>query len=57
MAGRNYGVVNEDWVKKLNYIALRDVMLSYRMPTNICSKLNAKSMNLILAGHNLGYLL
>ena len=57
MAGRNYGVVNEDWVKKLNYIALRDVMLSYRMPTNICSKLNAKSMNLIFAGHNLGYLL
>ena len=57
MAGRNYGVVNDDWIKKLNYIALRDISLSYRMPSNICDKLKAKHVNLILSGHNLGYLL
>ncbi|MDH6303516.1 iron complex outermembrane receptor protein [Parabacteroides sp. PF5-5] len=57
MAGRNYGVVSDAWVKKLNYIALRDVSLSYRVPTAFCQKLKAKSLNLTLAGHNLGYLL
>ncbi|MFT3993571.1 MAG: SusC/RagA family TonB-linked outer membrane protein [Dysgonomonas sp.] len=57
MAGRNYGVVSEDWVKKLNYIALRDVSVSYRVPGTFCQKIKAKNMNLTLAGHNLGYLL
>ncbi len=56
MAGRNYGVISDDWVKKLNYIALRDVSLSYRVPTNFCEKLKAKNMVLTFAGHNLGYL-
>jgi iron complex outermembrane receptor protein len=51
------GVVSSDWVKKLNYIALRDVSVSYRVPTSFCNKMKAKNMNLILAGHNLGYLL
>lgn len=57
MAGRTYGVVSDDWVKKLNYIALRDVSVSYHMPTSLCRKLHAKNMVLTLAGHNLGYLL
>lgn len=51
------GVVNDSWVKKLNYIALRDVSLSYRVPTSFANKIKAKNMNLTLAGHNLGYLL
>ncbi|WP_024995004.1 SusC/RagA family TonB-linked outer membrane protein [Phocaeicola paurosaccharolyticus] len=51
------GVVNDAWFKKLNYIALRDVSLSYRMPSKIYSKIGAKNMNLTLSGHNLGYLL
>lgn len=57
MAGRNYGVVNDDWVKKLNYIALRDITLSYNVPKAFCNKMKAKNMTLVLAGHNLGYLL
>ena len=57
MAGRAYGVVNDAWVKKLNYIALRDVTVSYRVPSSFCEKISAKSMNLTLSGHNLGYLL
>ena len=57
MAGRNYGVVSDDWVKELNYIALRNVSLSYRVPTSFTQKLKVNSMNLILTGYNLGYLL
>jgi len=53
----DYGVVTDNWVKKLNYIALRDISLTYRMPASISQKLKAKNMSLILAGHNLGYLL
>lgn len=55
--GRNYGVASDVWVKKLNYIALRDISLSYSMPANICRKIKATKINLTLAGHNLGYLL
>lgn len=57
MAGRTYGVVSDSWVKKLNYIALRDISLSYRLPSSACQKLKAKSCMLTLNGHNLGYLL
>ncbi|MCC8155129.1 MAG: SusC/RagA family TonB-linked outer membrane protein [Tannerellaceae bacterium] len=56
MSGRDYGVVSDTWVKKLNYIALRDISLTYQMPSTICQKLKARNMNLTLAGHNLGYL-
>jgi iron complex outermembrane receptor protein len=57
MAGRTYGIISEDWVTKLNYIALRNVALSYRVPANFCRKMNVNNMNLILTGYNLGYLL
>ncbi len=57
MAGRNYGVVNDSWVKDLNYIALRDISLSYRLPNTACEKFKAKHCVLTLNGHNLGYLL
>lgn len=57
MDGRKYGVVNDAWVKKLNYIALREIALSYSMPSSICQKIRANHINLTLAGHNLGYLL
>lgn len=53
----DWGVANSDWVKKLNYIALRDISLSYSMPADICRKIKATKINLTLAGHNLGYLL
>ncbi len=56
-AGNDYGVVNDNWVKKLNYIALRDITLSYSMPLSLCKKIRANRINLSLSGHNLGYLL
>ncbi len=57
MAGRNYGVVSEDWVTELNYIALRNVSLSYRVPTAVSQRLSVNNINLVLSGYNLGYLL
>ena len=51
------GVLNDDWFTELNYIALREVSLSYRMPQSICDKIKARNINLTLAGRNLGYLL
>ena len=48
---------NNDWFHELNYIALREVSLSYRMPNNIAKKIGASSINLTVAGRNLGYLL
>ncbi|WP_288207974.1 SusC/RagA family TonB-linked outer membrane protein [uncultured Parabacteroides sp.] len=51
------GVVNDDWVKKLNYIALREITVSYRMPNKIAHKLGAQHLNLSVSGRNLGYLL
>ncbi|MCD8262773.1 MAG: SusC/RagA family TonB-linked outer membrane protein [Tannerellaceae bacterium] len=50
------GTVNDNWFAKLNYIALREVSLSYRMPRSIYSKIGAKHFNVTLTGHNLGYL-
>ena len=51
------GVVNDSWVSKLNYIALREVTLSYRLPQAIAQKFRATNLNLSLTGRNLGYLL
>lgn len=56
-AGVDYGVVNDSWFEKLNYIALRDVSLSYRLPSRACEAIKAKQCTLTLNGHNLGYLL
>lgn len=51
------GVVNDDWFKKLNYIALREISLSYRFPFALAKKVGAKSLFLSVSGRNLGYLL
>lgn len=48
---------NNDWFHELNYIALRDISINYRMPANYAKKLGASTINLSLAGHNIGYLL
>ena len=56
-ASYDRGVVNDAWFTKLNYIALRDVNLSYTFPSNIASKIGAKNLSLTAAAHNLGYLL
>ena len=51
------GVINDDWFKKLNYIALREVTLSYNVPRRLCSYIGAKSLALSLTGRNIAYLL
>lgn len=51
------GVVNDDWFKKLNYISLREVSLSYTFPRSIYKYIGANSLSLTLTGRNLGYLL
>ena len=55
--GRASVTKNNDWFHELNYIALREVSLNYRVPASLASKIGASSMSLSLAGRNLGYLL
>ena len=56
-ASLDRGVVNDSWFTELNYIALRDVNLTYTFPSNIAGKIGAKNLSLTAAAHNLGYLL
>ena len=51
------GTVNDAWLKKLNYIAVREITLSYRMPQKLANKIGAQHLNLSVSGRNLGYLL
>ena len=51
------GTLNDDWFKKLNYIALREITVSYRMPKHIAEKIRAKGIFFSVSGRNLGYLL
>ena len=51
------GVINDDWFKKINYIALREITLSYNVPTKISSYIGAKNLSLSFTGRNLAYLL
>ena len=56
-ASLDRGVVNDSWFTELNYIALRDVNLTYTFPSNLAGKIGAKNLSLTAAAHNLGYLL
>ena len=51
------GTVNDAWLKKLNYIAVREITLSYRMPQKFANKIGAQHLNLSVSGRNLGSLL
>lgn len=51
------GTINESWFKELNYIALREVAVSYRVPESFAKKIGASNISLTVAGRNLGYLL
>jgi len=48
--------VNDDWVSELNYIALREITLSYRFPKTIAHKVGAQNMSVSASARNLGYL-
>ena len=50
-------VVNDTWFKTLNYIAFRDLSLSYQFENKIANKIGAKRLSLTAQAHNLGYLL
>ncbi|WP_047445858.1 SusC/RagA family TonB-linked outer membrane protein [Alistipes sp. ZOR0009] len=50
------GTINDNWFKKLSYIALRDITLNYNMPASIFSKIGAKNLSLAFSARNLGYL-
>lgn len=53
----NWGVITSDTYHKLNYIALREISLSYALPHNWARKIGARSLSVSATGHNLGYLL
>ena len=48
--------INDDWVTKLNYIALRDITVSYRFSKAIAHKIGAQNMNVSASARNIGYL-
>lgn len=50
-------VANDNWFVTLNYIAFRDLSLSYAVPSKFANKIGAKSLNMTAQAHNLGYLL
>lgn len=50
------GTINDQWFSELNYIALREVTLGYKVPTAFANKLGAKNLNLSFSARNLGYL-
>ena len=54
--GRAAVTRNNDWFHEVNYIALREVSLSWRMPKEWAAKIGASNINLTVAGRNLGYL-
>jgi len=50
------GVINDDWFSEVNYIALRNVTLSYNLPASLAKKIKATSLMVALNARNLGYL-
>lgn len=50
------GTINDNWVKELNYISLREVSIRYDCPA-LAGKIGLKNLSFGLAGYNLGYLL
>jgi iron complex outermembrane receptor protein len=50
------GVINDDWFSEVNYIALRNITLSYNLPVAMAKKIKAQSLLIALNARNLGYL-
>ena len=53
----SFFTLDDTWFKTLNYIAFRDLSLSYEFDKRIASKIGAKRLSLAAQAHNLGYLL
>lgn len=56
-AGNNQGVITNETFHKLNYIALREISLSYSAPQSWAKAIGARSLSFMASGHNLCYLL
>jgi iron complex outermembrane receptor protein len=50
------GVINDDWFSEVNYIAVRNISVSYTLPTSLARKIKATSLSVALNARNLGYL-
>lgn len=50
-------VLDKTWFKTLNYIAFRDLSLSYQFDHSIAAKIGCRRLSLTAQAHNLGYLL
>ena len=51
------GVINDNWFVTLNYIAFRDLSLSYAFDSKIANVIGCRRLALSAQAHNLGYLL
>ena len=51
------GVLNDNWFVTLNYIAFRDLSLSYAFDSKIANVIGCRRLALSAQAHNLGYLL
>lgn len=52
----NWLRTSEMFATKGNYIAFRELQISYSLPKNFCSKFRCQGLRLSLTGQNLGYL-
>lgn len=50
------GILGDNWFSKVNYIALREVSISYSFDRNIAKKLGLYGLGVSFSGRNLGYL-
>lgn len=53
----SFFTLDDTWFKTLNYIAFRDLSLSYQFDKNIANKIGCRNLSLTASAHNLGYLL
>lgn len=51
----NYVRTSEYWVTNGNYLAFRELQLSYSLPTRICQKFRCQNLTVSITGQNLGY--
>ncbi len=52
----NYVRTSEYWITKGNYLAFREIQLSYTFPTKITQKFRCQGLTVSVTGQNLGYL-
>lgn len=52
----NYIRISEYWVTKGNYLAFRELQLSYKLPVSITQKFRCQALSISVTGQNLGYL-